>query len=443
MIRIWNVIAFTILFSVPTTVSAQDWNVRCVQLHLDGMAYDVGPIDGLFGRNTKIGADAFLEADGAGLSLPALTRATAEQWCQTLRPVCPAEGCMSAIREHLAESKAKLIAGRGLDYCQISPTFRASPGAPEMVVDTTQQGHSSKTQALGGYLNSSGSLWYFNDKQGTGKAAIDTLESWADADAYQSFRSQWGIGSSAYWPTYSGIAITLNTLFLLDNHPELTPERRNKILDWVGRVLDRTKVTGQLTRREAAGGLQWRNNHNARRALILLYYGIHREDEDLIRKSLSDIQRSFDAIDANNVPIDAERGDWALNYINLGLDSMVLHTAFMSILDPDYPRFRSDIMPKLDGAVAFLFEEVREPDRVHRYARANVGRPQSRYSGTQEIWLKRPGPEGYYWAWVDSDVTDLLPNGQKALRETMSSHFGFKRAKWNDTGGNVSCWFPD
>ena len=357
---------------------------------------------------------------------------------------CNGAGCSSAIHAHLAASKTRVAKTKGLSFCRISSRrVGSSPPNPEITVDTRVDGMTKPTQALGAYLHVNASRWYFNDDANAGSRAIRALSNWAQADAHKSFVSQFGIGSSAYWPSYSMMAASLNSLFLLDNHPDLTDDKKRSILAWLSRVMDRTYVKTRLPSGQAGGETQRTNNHNARRALVLLYYGIHTENDRLINKSVTDIQRSFRAMDRNNVPTDADRGDWALNYINFALDSMAHHTSFMMIIDPSYLRTRPDIRQKMDDAMAFLFREVRKPTEIHAYARTNQGRPQKSYEGRQDVWFTDKNiPDGVHWAWVDSLSAQSLAKGQAEMRTTMSRDSRLNAAKFIDTGGNVSCWFP-
>lgn len=65
-------------------------NVLCVQQELAALGYDPGPPDGQLGRRTRTAAG--YAADDQGLSLPRLTGATANRWCDAMRALTRGAG---------------------------------------------------------------------------------------------------------------------------------------------------------------------------------------------------------------------------------------------------------------------------------------------------------------------------------------------------------------
>ena len=185
------------------------------------------------------------------------------------------------------------------------------------------------------------------------------------------------------------------------------------------------------------------NNHNARRALLLLYYAIYTDNGRYIEKSSSDMNRTFKAIDRHGVPYDANRGDWALRYINFAVDAAVLHQALLEIVDPESVRRNRKNLDKLEAAAVFLFREAVNPNRIHAYARKNIGRPAPSYAGRQSMRWKGTFNGGFvWWAYVDTTIFRFgMPAAHNAARDALFSRSEWRTTKYSETGGLVSCWF--
>ena len=345
---------------------------------------------------------------------------------------------LDRVLAQLRESKAR-VTGCRLSNSRIS----TSPPEPETVVDLRNQGHSDQAMRMSAFVIVNSSRWHFGNDGAAGKRAVLALASWAAADAHAKVLTRHLRGSSSRWPTYGLVTAVLNSLFLLHGHPDLTAERRSLVFDWLDRTFRRSWLHGQLPR-DGAGYRdreQRVNNHNARRSLAQLYMGIHRGDGRLIRTSSENLQRSVSAIDRSGVPYDANRGDWALRYVNLALDSMVMHQTFLWLADPSALKRRN--VERLDMAGAFLFEETARQERIHAYASANIGRPQGSYGGRQDMdWLSSRDGGFVWWAYVDAPVfRRAMPNARAAAMKALEGSPHWDRTKYSDTGGAVGCWF--
>lgn len=351
-----------------------------------------------------------------------------------------AQSRSSALDRVLAQLKrAKAAVGSG----RISnSSVSGKAPAPEQTVDLRRQGHSPRSLAMSAFLIVNSTRWYFGNDEGAGRSAIQGLEAWANADAHSDVLASYK-GSSSRWPTYGLMTATLNSLFLLHNHTDLTEERRDVIFDWIDRTFKRSWLLGQLP----SGGAGYKdkeqrvNNHNARRALAQLYLGIHRGETSLIRKSSSNLQRTISAIDKTGAPFDANRGDWALRYVNFGLDSAIMHQTFLWLADPS--ALRSSTLSKLDAAGNFLFSETLQQSKIHEYAKENIGRPQSSYEGRQDMdWIDRHDGGFLWWAYVDSPIfRGSTPNAFSAAKRALGKSSSWRTVKYSDTGGAVSLWF--
>lgn len=344
---------------------------------------------------------------------------------------------LDRVLAQLQKSKAR-VTGCGLSNSRTS----VSPPEPEVTVDLRNQGHSEQAIQMSAFVIVNSSRWYFGNDDAAGRKAIAALASWAVADAHAKVLAPYR-GSATRWPTYGLMTSILNSLFLLYDHPELTDERKSLIFGWIDRTFRRSWLYGQLPR-DGAGYQdkeQRINNHNARRALLQLYLGIHRGDERLIEKSSRNLRRSFSAIDKFGVPYDANRGDWALRYVNFALDSFVMHQTFLWLADPSQLKKRN--VERLDKAGAFLFRETVRQDRIHSYASSNIGRPQESYRGRQDMdWVESRDGGFIWWAYVDAPVfRRAMPNAYSAAREALGGSPYWNRVKYSDTGGAVRCWF--
>ena len=362
------------------------------------------------------------------------------------KAACGGESCKALVLNHLARSKAALARRGELESCRIS-NARVSdvPPLPETTLDTRRHGHSNTAIAMSAFAIVHSSHWYFNDDLDAGAKAIEAIHEWAEADAHKDVLSRYQSLSSQRWPTYGLLTSILNSLFLLDNHPDLSQERRATILSWVRRALNRSRIFGQLPRNRA-GYMDWEqrvNNHNARRALLLLYYAIYTDNGRYIEKSSSDMNRTFKAIDRHGVPYDANRGDWALRYINFAVDAAVLHQALLEIVDPESVRRNRKNLDKLEAAAVFLFREAVSPNRIHAYARKNIGRPAPSYAGRQSMRWKGTFNGGFvWWAYVDTTIFRFgMPAANNAARDALFSRSEWRTTKYSETGGLVSCWF--
>lgn len=344
---------------------------------------------------------------------------------------------LDRVLAQLRKSKAR-VTGCRLSNSRIS----VSPPGPEVMVDLRNQGHSEQAIRMSAYVIVNSSRWYFGNDDAAGRRAILALASWAGADAHAKVLSRYG-GSSSRWPTYGLMTSVLNSLFLLYDHSELTDERKSLIFDWIDRTFRRSWLYGQLPRDGA--GYQDReqrvNNHNARRALAQLYFGIHRGDERLIEESSRNLKRSIKAIDRFGVPYDANRGDWALRYVNFALDSLVMHQTFLWLADPS--ELKKKNVERLDMAGAFLFRETARQERIHSYASSNIGRPQESYGGRQEMdWVESRDGGFIWWAYVDAPVfRRVMPNAYSEARKALDGSPYWNRVKYSNTGGAVGCWF--
>ena len=362
------------------------------------------------------------------------------------KPACGGYSCKALILNHLAKSKAALDRRGQLKKCGISNTMVYDvPPSPEMTIDTRRHGHSNTAIRMSAFVIVHSSRWYFNDDRDSGSKAIRAIHDWAAADAHKDVLSRYRSLSSKRWPAYGLLTSILNSLFLLDNHPDLSQERRATILSWIRRTLNRSRIFEQLPR-NSAGYMdreQRVNNHNARRALLLLYYATYTDNRKYIKKSISDMNRTFKAIDRYGVPYDANRGDWALRYINFAVDAAVLHQALLEIVDPESVRQNRTNLDKLQAAAVFLFQEAVSPSRIHDYARKNIGRPAPSYAGRQSMRWKGTFNGGFvWWAYVDTTIFRIrMPSASNAARNALSSRSEWSAAKYSETGGLVSCWF--
>ncbi len=340
--------------------------------------------------------------------------------------------CKEVVVNHLNQARLKLSQRGSLSLCSINNgQIPGNAPRPQITVDMTGKSIMRETTIMNAFLIKNSSRYFFIGDASAGRRAIAGMLNWAQADAHKTTIVPPGETelSTKRWNNYGLMLIFMNSLFLLDDHPDLTEANRAVIWAWIERSFKR----GKLSSSNVPRGPQKYSNHNARRALVVLLYGIHKSDDRLIKKSTSLAQRSYSHMDGYGIREDAERGNWALNYINFGIDSLVLHTAFMSIIDPSYPSNKRNNINKLAASADFLFRESVQPNQIHQYAKAGKGsiNRADGYDGRQDIWWDDRHWGGIVqYAWIDADVIPVNPR-RKLLRQ-----------KYSDTGGLVSCWFP-
>jgi hypothetical protein len=225
------------------------------------------------------------------------------------------------------------------------------------------------------------------------------------------------------------IGSTLNALFLLEKNPELTDAKRQMIWNWLDVLVDKSNITRELPK--GGAGYQDKeqrvNNHNGRRATILAYYAVHKNDKRLLKKSDRWINRSFGTV-KNGVIFDANRGDWALNYTNLGVAALAEHTAFYSIVAND--RKRASKLRDINSVADFLFRETLKPNEIHKYAKQNIGRGGGSYGGKQNIWWNKRYTNGLtHYAWIDARVLTKQPP------------LSLPAPRYSEIGGYSNCWY--
>jgi hypothetical protein len=359
--------------------------------------------------------------------------------------VCADVSCKDTVKAHLKSAKKKLESDAQIGKCRVINRWNilTSHPAPLLVVDTRFAGHSTETLRMSAFTVANASHWFFLDDESAGDRAIAALLDWARSGAHGRFHARNDRSSSAAWPSYGLMASVLNSLFLLDDHPSLTADARDEILRWVRSLLDRTWIFGDLPDGGAGfGNFEQRvNNHNARRGLILLYWGLLTNDLQAVGRSSAVIARSLSAFDKYDVPYDANRGDRALRYVNFALDSIVMHHSFLQIVGG---RFDPRTIRKIDQAAKFLFEEAANPDRIHPYAAANIGRGGGGYQGSQDqSWLWERDGGFTWWSYVDTEFfRDHMKDGSEALSRSRTIPAGIEAVKYSETGGLVTCWFP-
>jgi len=340
---------------------------------------------------------------------------------------------LETVKNHLQTQKQK--------NCNIGNNYKYMPRpAPIQVLDLTgqHQGHTEhfkNAEYYAAFMHYHSSKYFFKNDNEKGSEAINLLLDWSKNKAHDHVKSprEWSSISSTRYPTYMVIGSSLNALFLLDDHPELTVNARKMIWDWLEELIEKSMIKNELPKGTAGfeDKEQRINNHNARRNLILAMYALHKNDNELLIKSNDRIFRSFNSI-VNGVPYDANRGNWALNYINIAIQSLVLHTKYYSLVMEDKSYYRK--IKIINGSAQFLFRETQNPDEIHQYANQNVGRPQKRYNGLQEIWWNSIIYSGglVHFAWIDSGILYSVPNDLFWVND-----------RFEEIGGFVNCWFGD
>lgn len=279
------------------------------------------------------------------------------------------------------------------------------------------------------YMHAYATRYYFGNSPGSDKKAIDLAVEWANASAHENAIINVKSVSSKRYPTYMVIGSTLNALFLLEQSPYLSDARRQTIWRWIDGLVKKSNITRELPR--GGAGYQDKeqrvNNHNGRRATILAYYAAHKNDTKLLNKSNKWIKRSFGTI-KNGIIYDANRGDWALNYIDLGVAALSEHTAFYSVVAND--RQLESKQKDINEVADFLFRETLNPKEVHKYAKQNVGRGGGAYGGKQNIWWNKRYTSGLtHYAWIDAGMLYKAPP------------LPLPGPRYSEIGGYVNCWF--
>ncbi|WP_299503269.1 alginate lyase family protein [uncultured Roseobacter sp.] len=330
----------------------------------------------------------------------------------------------------LKETVLQHLAVQKKQRCDYRSHLRTRP-APVRNVDLVSQNKKmfKNAEQYAGYMHANATRYFFGGDTNAGKNAINLAVEWAQASAHESVSSPYKSYSSARYPTYMVIGSTLNALFLLDANPHLDDNRRAVIWGWTDKLVKKSYITRELPRGRAGNPEfeQRVNNHNGRRATILAYYAAHKNDQGLLRRSNKWAKRSFAKI-KSGVMYDAIRGDWALNYSNLGIAALVEHTAFYGIVANDSDRNAK--IRNINSAAQFLFRETLQPNQIHQYAKVNSGRGGGSYGGKQVVWWNKRHTNGLtHYAWIDTGLLFEQPP------------LSLPAPRYSEIGGYSNCWF--
>lgn len=328
-----------------------------------------------------------------------------------------AAACLLVLVSTALEAKTTLkdtvlvhLANQKTQQCDFRNFVKVRP-KPVRTVDLINQNKLmfKNAEQYAAYMHANATRFYFGGDSNAGKRAIDLAVAWAQADAHQSVNSPFKSARSARYPTCMVIGSSLNALFLLDNHPHLTEARAQVIWNWIDAVVEKSYITRELPK--GGAGYQDKeqrvNNHNGRRATILAYYAVHKNDKRLLKKSNTWIRRSFGTI-KEGIIFDTNRGDWALNYTNLGVAALAEHTAFYSIVAKD--RNLGSKQRDINDVADFLLRETLRPNEIHRYAAQNIGRGGGAYGGKQKVWWNERYTNGLtHYAWIDTRLLTRQP----------------------------------
>jgi hypothetical protein len=316
-------------------------------------------------------------------------------------------------------------------------TFEFTP-PPREVIDirgqhNTHTQHFAEADLYASYIQRNAARFFFKGDAVSGENAIELMLEWSSENAHDKVISPrgWGISAQRY-PTYQVLGSTMMVLLFLEKHPSLTPKNKIVIWNWVEGLIDKSYILKELPVGSAGYmDLEQRvNNHNSTRAILLALYAIHKNDEKLFLESNERISRSFDHFDKNGVPYDANRGNWALNYISLAIKALTLHSMLVDIvaIDPNM----DEKVERMNRAADFLYEETANPTKIHEYASKNIGRPASRYEGRQQIWWYQSG----YAAGLVHHAWTEYPFMKSAPSEIIAPGL----EKIDVIGGAVRCW---
>lgn len=332
-----------------------------------------------------------------------------------------------------ADLKAAVLAHLDRQQRQ-SCNFRSlalSAPSPIKTVDLPSQRRAiyKNAESYAAYIHGAATRYFFGGETSSADRAISLMVQWAEARAHENVIPETNSVSTNRYPTYMILGSSLNALFLLDRSEALTPEREKVIWSWLDQLARDSFIGRPLPRGSA--GFQDReqrvNNHNARRAVITAYLAAHKNDSRLLAQSQRMIARGFAEVD-KGVPFDANRGDWALNYANLAILGFSEHTAFTRALGR--AENLSQKVSDINAMAEFLFNETIKQDKVHTYARQNVGRPSSSYGGVQEIWWTERYTGGLtHYAWIDADILSFQPP------------LSLSAPRYSEVGGYLGCWF--
>ncbi len=275
------------------------------------------------------------------------------------------------------------------------------------------------------------------------KALVRLLDRWAKGRALTKLR---GSPNSLWYAIHRALLPTIVAYWLVvADDPTVPLARRARIFGWIDDLVRRgfARQRGLDPRSDVA-----RNNHAYLAASVYAAWGALTGDRELFGFALNAYRHALASMRPDgSLPLEVRRGARALWYQRQAIASLAVIAEIAAVQGlPLWQRREGG--KDLHLGIRFLLDAVADPDRVLRYARANVN-PDPSWNWRGQDWgflTKRPHGH-HYMAWAEIYLA-RFPDRQESLRLTallLRADPDPRPMIDEFAGGNLSCLFarPD
>ncbi len=309
-------------------------------------------------------------------------------------------------------------------------TIRATPG----------YGGDNRTERFAMTVMQAGAASFGAGDREARRAVVRLIARWAKGRAMTKLEDP--EDASSYYVVERTLLPTIVTYWLtVRGDTRIKASTRARIERWLEGLVERSR------RRRvdpASDEVSARNNHAYLAAGVLMAWGTLTGDPDLVETAVAVYRRAIADMRADgSFPLETMRGARALWYQRHAVASLVVIAEMAAVQGIDLYGYRVGERD-LHRAVTFLLDAVERPERVWRYAEANINPGPVRDYRRQDLGFLARRPHGrHYMAWAEIYMA-RFPEREESRRlaallaETQSD---FRPMIDEYAGGNTSCFF--
>ena len=266
---------------------------------------------------------------------------------------------------------------------------------------------------------------------------------WSRADAFNKFVPE---QSWQWWSVYTMMPGLLTTYQRLNEMGTLNHSESNEIHRWFEKLVKHIKIGNELPPGTAGNNdiEQRLNNHNTRRNLISVLWGIETNDARLVNYGIENgYIRFLKNIKKDGSVFDANRGMWAMRYTSFNISAALFIAEAAKHQGVDlYGLIYNG--QSIHTSVKFFLDSYSDEELINRYAKSDIGMKGMPFAGKQTGWLVvYDGVMGFV-GWIDLYIHNF-PDSEntkrlKVLRQDFVNKTGFDYL-FDWSFGNVTCFY--
>ncbi len=272
------------------------------------------------------------------------------------------------------------------------------------------------------------------------RAVVRLIARWAKGRAMTKLEDP--ADASSYYVVERTLLPTIVTYWLtVRGDTRIKASTRARIERWLGGLVERNRQRRiDLTSDEVSA----RNNHAYLAAGVLMAWGALTGDPGLVETAVTIYRRAIaDMRPDGSFPLETMRGARALWYQRHAVASLVTIAEIAAVQGIDLYGYRVEGRD-LHRAVRFLLDAVADPQRVWRYAEANINPGPVRDYRRQDLRFLRRRPHGrHYMAWAEIYMARFpeREESRRLARLLVEAEADFRPMIDEYSGGNTSCFF--